>query len=284
MKRFAGWALTPLVAIYLAASGYMYAAQESFIFKPDPVVKPISEIFPSATEVQIETTEDLSLQAWHKPAVTDAPTLVMFHGNAGNLSTRPRFIDIFDNEERGVLIFSWRGFGNNPGSPSEQGLYTDARSVLDWLNKQGVSDDQILIYGESLGSGVATQIATERELLGVILAAPYTSIADLAKQDYPWLPVDLLLKHRFDSIDKIDQVNEPLVVLHSEDDQVIPYRLGQQLFHAANQPKRLQSYTDRKHTGFTEEDIETAIRWIDDVLFGDKHGKALVLSKLQSAN
>lgn len=262
MKRLAIWILTPLTLVYLGASGYMYAAQESLIFKPDPVVKPISDIFPSAKEVQIETTEGLSLQAWYKPASTEAPTLVMFHGNAGNLSTRPRFIEIFDNDQRGVLIFSWRGFGNNPGAPSEQGLYSDARSVLDWLNQTGVSDDKILVYGESLGSGVATQIATERELRGVLLAAPYTSIADLAKQDYPWLPVDLLLKHRFDSIDKIDQVSEPLVVLHSEDDYVIPYHLGKQLFQAANQPKRFQTYTDRKHTGFYETDIEEALAWI----------------------
>lgn len=265
MKRTARWTLTLLALLYASATGYMYAAQESFIFKPDPVVKPISDIFPSAQEISIKVDSELSLQAWYKPASDDAPTLVMFHGNAGNLSTRPRFIDIFDDDQRGVLIFSWRGFGSNPGTPSEQGLYDDARAVLGWLNQQGVLDDQILIYGESLGSGVAVQIATERDLRGIILAAPYTRIADLAKQDYPWLPVDLLLKHRFDSIEKIDTVTEPLVVLHSKDDRVIPYVLGEQLFTAAKEPKRFQSYTDRKHTGFTKADIESAIGWIQSL-------------------
>ncbi|NVK00625.1 MAG: hypothetical protein HWE12_03695, partial [Oceanospirillaceae bacterium] len=112
MKNLTKIAITLPTALYVGASGYMYAAQESLIFKPDPVVKPISDIFPSAKEVQIETSEGLSLQAWYKQASTEAPTLVMFHGNAGNLSTRPRFIEIFDNDQRGVLIFSWRGFGN----------------------------------------------------------------------------------------------------------------------------------------------------------------------------
>ena len=255
--------LSTLLVLYTGASGYMYAAQESFIFKPDPVVKSISEVFPSATEVEIQTPDGINLQAWYKPAVGDAPTLVMFHGNAGNLSTRPKFIDIFDNDQRGVLIFSWRGFGSNPGTPSEEGLYNDARAVIAWLGKQNVRPQDIIIYGESLGSGVAVQIATETELKGVILAAPYTRISDLAKQDYPWLPVDFLLKHRFDSIDKISKLTEPLVVMHSEDDRVIPYHLGDELFRAANEPKRMQRYTDRQHTGFTEADIEAAIAWIE---------------------
>lgn len=263
MKRTARWTLSLLFLFYASATGYMYAAQESFIFKPDPVVKSISEIFPSAQEVVIKTPDEIALQAWYKPATANAPTLVMFHGNAGNLSTRPRFIDIFDNDQRGVLIFSWRGFGSNPGTPSEQGLYKDARAVIDWLISQGVSSNDIIVYGESLGSGVAVQIATESDLKGVILAAPYTRISDLAKQDYPWLPVDLLLKHRFDSIDKISKLTEPLVVMHSKDDHVIPYSLGDRLFHAANEPKRMQRYTDRQHTGFTEADIEAAITWIN---------------------
>jgi len=262
MKRTARWTLSLMILLYTLAAGYMYAAQESFIFKPDPVVKPVEKVFSTAQEVAIQSPEGIGLQTWYKPAIAGAPTLVMFHGNAGNLSTRARLIDIFDNNERGVLIFSWRGFGINAGTPSEQGLYADARAVLQWLQMQGVSSDEIIIYGESLGSGVAVQMATETQLKGVILAAPYTRISDLAREDYAWLPVDLLLKHRFDSMDKIKQLSEPLVVMHSKDDRVIPFSLGNTLYQAANEPKRMQAYTDRQHTGFTEQDIEEAITWI----------------------
>ena len=251
------------VLIYISACTYMYLAQDSLIFKPTYETDPVGSIFPGASEFFIDTPQGNSLQTWYKPAKVGKETLIYLHGNARNLSTRGRLINILSEDDRGLLIFSWGGFGQSTGKPSEQSFYDDARAVFDWLAKEhNLESSDLIIYGESLGTGVAVQLATERDFKGVILAAPYTSIAQMAANDYPWLPVNLLLKHRFDSIDKIQDVDEPLVVMHSTDDDTIPYEQGVRLFKEAKEPKRFMGFEDREHTRFRSEDVGGAIRWI----------------------
>jgi len=252
-----------LTLIYLSACGYMYFAQDSLIFKPTYETKPVESVFPGASEFFIDTPQGNRLQTWYKPAKLGKETIVYLHGNARNLSTRGRLINILSEDDRGLLIFSWGGFGQSSGTPSEQSFYDDARAVFDWLtNEHKLESSDLIIYGESLGTGVAVQLATERSFKGVILAAPYTSIAQMAANDYPWLPVNLLLNHRFDSIDKIQNVDEPLVIMHSTDDDTIPYEQGVRLFEAANEPKLFMGFEDREHTRFRSEDAGRAIEWI----------------------
>lgn len=252
-----------ITLIYLLACSYMYIAQESLIFKPTNETESVESVFPGASEFFIVTPQGNNLQTWYKPTNAGKETLVYLHGNAGNLSTRGRLIDILSEDDRGLLIFSWSGFGQSSGTPSETGFYEDARAVFDWLAKeQNLDSSDLVIYGESLGTGVAVQLATERDFKGVILAAPYTSIAQMAADDYPWLPVNLLLKHRFDSIDKIQNIDEPVVIMHSTDDDTIPYEQGVRLFDAATDPKLFMGFEDREHTRFRSEDIDQAIQWI----------------------
>jgi len=252
-----------ILIVYLAACAYLYIAQEGLLFKPDAALNSKQNSFADSTEYFIPVSDDISLQAWFRaPASSQHITVVMLHGNAGNLSTRKRHIDNFRDPKRGFLIFSWRGYGNNAGKPSEAGLYADAQAALDWLNHKGIPDTQIILYGESLGSGVAVEMATHRELKGLILGAPYTSITEMAKRDYPWMPIDLLLKHPFDSLSKLPDISEPLAILHSRDDPVIPFELGQKLAKQAHEPKAFYRFTDRGHTGFTKADLDTALTWI----------------------
>lgn len=262
MKRITTSLTLVVLSLYLLASGYMYSAQESMIFKPTDQVEPIAEVFPKASEYWIDTPDGESLQTWYKPAEPDKETLVYLHGNAGNLSTRGRLINVLAHDGQGALIFSWRGFGQSSGTPSERGFYTDADAIFNWLSERGLPPESVIVYAESLGTGVAVELAKTKEFKGVILAAPYLSVAQLAKDDYPWLPVDLLLKHRFDSIAKIEKVSEPLVVMHSSDDAVIPFVHGEALFANAGDPKRFMNFTDREHTGFKQIDIDSAIEWI----------------------
>ena len=251
------------LVIYLAVCATLFFSQESLLFKPDHQVADKNTIFPEAIEHQIPVNDTLSLQAWFRPpSHKDAITVVMLHGNAGNLSTRKRHIDNFRDTERGFLIFSWRGYGNNPGKPSEVGLNEDAQAALNWLNQKGIPDTHIVLYGESLGSGVAIEMATHHQLKGVMLGAPYTSITEMAKRDYPWMPIELLLKHPFDSLSKLPQVTEPLAILHSRDDPVIPFALGKELAERAQAPKRFYDFSDRGHTGFNKTDLNTALTWI----------------------
>lgn len=263
MFAFVKKLLTLSLVVYLGVCAALFFAQESLLFKPDSQVANKSAIFPEATEYRIPVNDTLSLQAWFRPPRhADAITVVMLHGNAGNLSTRKRHIDNFRDTERGFLIFSWRGYGNNAGIPSEAGLYADAQAVLDWLNHKGIPDTHIVLYGESLGSGVALEMAAHRQFKGVMLGAPYTSITEMAKRDYPWVPIELLLKHPFDSLSKLPQVTEPLAILHSRDDRVIPFALGKELAEHAQAPKRFYDFSDRGHTGFTKTDLDTAFTWI----------------------
>ncbi len=261
--KFITRATSAVALIYLLACSYMYLAQESLIFKPTNESESVDSVFPGANELFISSPQGNNLQTWYKPSKAGSETLVYLHGNAENLSTRGRLINILSEDDRGLLIFSWGGFGYSSGTPSEVSFYDDARAVFDWLAKeQNLDSSDLILYGESLGTGVAVQLATERDFKGVILAAPYTSIAQMAADDYPWLPVNLLLKHRFDSIDKIQNVDEPLVIMHSTDDDTIPYMQGVRLFDAATEPKLFMGFEDREHTRFRSEDIAQAVQWI----------------------
>ena len=135
------------------------------------------------------------------------------------------------------LIISWRGFSGNSGKPSEQGLYKDGNSAIDWLKNIGLSEKDIIIYGESLGTGIATQIAQNKKFAGLILETPFTSMVDAAKNVYPYIPVGLLLKDRYENDKKIKKINIPVLVMHGEEDQIVPFKMGKKIFEMANKPK-----------------------------------------------
>jgi hypothetical protein len=137
----------------------------------------------------------------------------------------------------GVLLLGYRGYAGSEGSPSEAGLYTDARTALDWLNTQGTPDDRIVLYGESLGSGIATKMATERKIALMILESPYTSTVDVAMARFPIVPVGWLMLDRYESLSRIGSIRVPVLIMHGDADVVIDPSLGRKLFAAANEPK-----------------------------------------------
>ena len=135
------------------------------------------------------------------------------------------------------LIVAWRGFSGNEGKPSEIGLYEDGESAIRWLMKKGVDEKNIVIYGESLGTGVATHLSQNRNFAGIILETPFTSMIDAAKKFYPYIPVGLLLKDKFENKNKIKNVKSPILIMHGEKDQIVPFEMGQKIFKMANDPK-----------------------------------------------
>lgn len=187
--------------------------------------------------VGYRTADGLDLSAWYRPSSDGLPTLVRFHGNGGQHGDRARSMLPYMQRGYGVLLASYRGYGENPGSPTEEGLYADGRAALDWLETNGVRPGSIVLYGESLGSGVAVQMAAERAVAGLVLEAPFTSAVDVGQAAYRWLPVRLMMWDRFDNLAKIDEVSVPLLVVHGEVDRVIAIDFGRRLFDAANEPK-----------------------------------------------
>jgi Hydrolases of the alpha/beta superfamily len=139
--------------------------------------------------------------------------------------------------EINFLLISWRGFSGNDGKPSEKGLYLDAKSAIKWLSNKGIREEKIIIYGESLGTGVATEISQNKNFAGVILESPFTSMIDAGKSRYPIFPISLLLKDRYESDKKIKNIKSPILIMHGEADKIVPFRMGKKLYEIANQPK-----------------------------------------------
>ena len=135
------------------------------------------------------------------------------------------------------LIIAWRGFSGNSGKPSEQGLYVDGKSAIDWLIKKGINEKNLVLYGESLGTGVAVDLAQNKSYAGIILETPFTSMVDAAKRFYPYIPVNLLLKDKFENYKKVKNINSPILVMHGKVDQIVPFSMGKKIFEMANEPK-----------------------------------------------
>lgn len=204
-----------------------------------------------AQEIGLVSADGTKLVACHISAREHFPTIVYFHGNAGNLEFRaPRFA-AFSAAGFGVLAVNYRGYGGSEGSPYEEGIMTDARTAMRYAaDILKLPSSSLILYGESLGSGVAVRMAMEFPVAGIALEAPYTSVADRAAELYPFIPVRLLLRDHFHSLVHIKKVKAPLLILHGEQDRVIPARHGRALLEAANEPKRGVFYPHVDHVSF----------------------------------
>jgi fermentation-respiration switch protein FrsA (DUF1100 family) len=196
----------------------------------------------------LKTPDGAVVVAWYGKARPGEPTLLYFHGNAGGLADRAERVRRFMGEDWGVYMMSYRGYSGGTGSPSESANVADARLAYGALMLEGVEPSSIILYGESLGSGIAIRLATERPVAGVVLDAPYTSIVEVAALHYPYLPVRYFLTDRYETTKYIGQVRAPLLVLHGDRDGVIPVAMGRELYRLANEPKRLVTFPNGRHS------------------------------------
>ena len=224
--------------IYLIVLVFLFFFQRSLLYHPNVNNYFNDKLKVDIEEVQIRTTDNINLLGWfHKKDLNKFKTIVYFHGNAGKLENRIHKLNYFKDMDVNFLIISWRGFSGNLGKPSEQGLYKDGRSTIDWLKNMGLAEKDIILYGESLGTGIATQIAQNKKFAGLILETPFTSMGDAAKNVYPYIPVGILLKDRYENDKKIKHINIPVLVMHGEADQIVPFEMGKKIYEIANQPK-----------------------------------------------
>ena len=253
------------VVFYAIAVAVMYFAQRRFIYFPDPTrTTPRAAGFANVVERIIATPDGEKIVAWYGKAAAGQPTLLYFHGNGGALELRAGRIAKYLDRGRGLFMMSYRGYSGSTGSPSEAANVADAKLAYEALVEDGVSPDDIILYGESLGTGVAIEVAAEKKVAGVILDSPFTSIVERAAQLYPWLPVSLLLQDRYDSIQRIRDVHVPIFILHGEADDIIPVDMGRRLFQAANEPKEIQTLPGAGHADhYKFGSFEIINRWID---------------------
>ena len=224
--------------IYLIVLVFLFFFQRSLLYHPNVNNYFNDKLKVDIEEVQIKTSDNINLLGWfHKKDLNKFKTIVYFHGNAGKLENRIHKLNHFKDMDVNFLIISWRGFSGNSGKPTETGLYEDGKSTIDWLKNIGLSDKDIVLYGESLGTGIATHIAQNRKFAGLVLETPFTSMVDAAKKVYPYIPVGLLLKDRFENEKKIKNINIPVLVMHGEADQIVPFKMGKKIYEIANKPK-----------------------------------------------
>jgi fermentation-respiration switch protein FrsA (DUF1100 family) len=207
----------------------------------------------SARTITVSTQDGLDLLAWLSPAANEAKPVVLYlHGNGGHIGYRARRLAQMNSLGWGVLLLEYRGFGGNPGTPTEAGLYLDAQAAYAALLALRIPARRIVLWGESLGTGIAVRLAAEMEVGAVLLESPYTSLLAIGQKRFPFVPVSWLLRDRFDLIGRIGAVHAPLLVMTGGRDDVIPPAMGQAVFAAANHPKVFWLAPDAGHNNLAE--------------------------------
>tara|TARA_B100001057_G_scaffold493400_1_gene587747 strand:- start:1460 stop:2278 length:819 start_codon:yes stop_codon:yes gene_type:complete len=224
--------------VYFLILIYLYFFQRNLLYHPNENNYSNDQLFVKVDKVSITTKDEINLLGWfHQKDIKKFKTLLFFHGNAGSLENRIHKLNHFQDMDINFLIISWRGFSGNNGKPSEKGLYEDGESALKWLYNKGIKEKDIIIYGESLGTGVATHLSQNKNFAGIILETPFTSMSDAAKTFYPYIPINLLLKDKFENKKKIQNINSPILIMHGEVDQIVPFAMGKKMYEIANEPK-----------------------------------------------
>ena len=243
------------IAVYVAFAGLMFFAQERLLFLPNmpsrSIVATPKDISMDYAPVNITTEDDIELDAWFVPNTEARATLLFFHGNAGNISHRLDSIKIFHRLRMNVFIFDYRGYGRSTGNPSESGVYKDAQAAWQHLTEaRGIPPREILLFGRSLGGAIATWLAVRTQAGGLIIESTFTSVPDLAAKLYPFLPVRFLARLDFNTRKALRSVQIPVLVIHSRDDEIIPYSHGQMNYDSANEPKQFIELRGGHNDGF----------------------------------
>jgi fermentation-respiration switch protein FrsA (DUF1100 family) len=224
--------------------------EEKFIYFPYRTL----ELTPAELGLRFEDTslvarDGTRIHGWFVPLEGSSFTVLFCHGNGGNISHRlDRILLMRSNLQTDVMLFDYRGYGRSEGSPYEEGTYQDARAAYEFLVEQRkIPAERIVVFGESLGAAVAVQLVLEVRVRALILESPFTSIADMARAVYPFLPVAGFLRTRYDSLEKIPDIRIPLLVLHGTRDRTVPFEQGRRLFEAAPEPKRFFAISGAGH-------------------------------------
>ncbi len=245
---------------YLGLVAIMYFAQRALMYFPYAVrMTPEDADFPQAQEISLRAADGTNVIAWLVPPKGKSPVVLYLHGNGGSIAHRvARYRRLID-DGTGLVALSYRGYGGSEGNPTEAGLIADARAAYDFARSR-YPDAKVVLWGESLGTGVAVALAAEKDVAAVILESPFTSAADVAFSAYPFVPVNLLMKDQFRSDDRIGKVKAPVLVMHGARDRVVPYRLGEQLYAMANEPKQFVRFADGGHEDLDRYDHLAAAR------------------------
>jgi pimeloyl-ACP methyl ester carboxylesterase len=242
-----GWLTVIALCLYVGLAAVIFVAQRSLMYFPETIhTTPATAGLPEAEEVPLKASDGAQIMVWHVAPRNDKPVILYFHGNGGALHYRVERFRRLITDGIGLVALEYRGYGGLSGSPSEQGLIADAEAAYAYAAARYPAQ-QIVLWGESLGSGVAVALAAEKPVGRVILEAPFTSAAAVGARHYWYLPVRLLMKDQFHSDERISKVTAPLMIMHGVHDQTVPYAMGERMFELANKPKHIVRFLDGGH-------------------------------------
>jgi uncharacterized protein len=260
-----GWLPKLALLVALAYAGFaalLYFQQDRLLYYPGmgrELAATPDRLGLAFEDLAIRTEDGETLHAWWIRAGNARGAVILFHGNAGNISHRLDYAAMFDRLGFSTLLVEYRGYGRSTGSPSEQGTYRDAMASWRWLTEtKGVPSSDIVLFGESLGGAVAAWLAAREKPRALVLASTFTSVPDLAAELYPFLPVRLLSRYDYNTLDALGRVQAPVLVAHSASDDIIPYSHGERLFAAAREPKSFLELRGGHNDGF----IFTQPEWV----------------------
>ncbi|MFA5291994.1 MAG: alpha/beta hydrolase [Phycisphaerae bacterium] len=250
--------ITPVLLLliaYIGLGAVLFFMQPSFTFQPtkDLLYNP-GDIGLEYEKVQLKTPDGLILSAWFIPAEKAEFTVLLCDGNGGNMSHRLDLIKILNEIGLNCLIFDYRGYGASGGRPTEQGVYIDARTAYDWLiNEKKIEPEEVIMFGQSLGGSIAAHLASNVKVQGLIIESGFTSYTDIGRKFYPYMPVKLFARYGFKTSEYLQKVNCPVLIIHSRNDEIIPFEFGRRLYEeAAKEPKEFLEITGGHNDGFLQ--------------------------------
>lgn len=246
------WIVSIAIGIYVVFAAFLFIFQSHFIYYPERVLSADpGSIGLQFESVSFETRDGVKLSGWYIPAESARGVILFYHGNAGNISHRLDSIEIFHQLGLDVFIFDYRGYGQSQGKPTEQGTYKDAEAAWRYLiEERQVSPNEVIVFGRSLGASIAAWLAQSHTPRALILESTFTSLPDIAARLYPYLPVRLLLRFEYNTAEYLGRVNSPVLIVHSRDDEIMPFSHGRRLFEMANEPKEFLEITGTHNEGF----------------------------------
>ncbi len=258
------YVLVVLLGIYLLALAGLFTFQRSFLYFPSQEHVFLSDAHANRAfkEFSVRTEDGIDLTAWYAPATSKPFTIVFFHGNGDRLYIASPIADPYIAAGYGFLLAEYRGYSGLPGKPTEAGLYADARAYIKGLMAQGVKSENIILYGHSLGTGVSVQMAEEFPVGGVMLLAPYLSIAEMAQRNFPYFPAKYIALDRFENDTKMKNIHAPVLVVNGTGDQIIPPSEGRELYTMANEPRHFYSIPGRGHNDCFDDFAVISLDWV----------------------
>jgi len=246
------WIIIIIIGAYIIFIGCLFIFQSHYVYYPERILSANpGSIGLDYESVSFETSDGVKLSGWFVPSESARGVILFCHGNAGNISHRLESIQIFHQLRLDTFIFDYRGFGQSEGKPTEQGTYKDAEAAWRYLiEERQVNPNEVIVFGRSLGGAVASWLAESHTPGALILESTFTSLHDIAATLYPYLPVRLLLRFEYNTAEHLGRVNCPVLIVHSRDDEIMPFSHGWRLFEMAKEPKKFLEITGAHNEGF----------------------------------